>query len=338
MDRTRTLTVGAIVVVGLALLTAAAVPGIVADPGDEGPLRPGPVNVVEAPVSVGTVTGQQAELTLHTVLRHRGNPTENVTVEFRAIDTESGLLATEKAVDVGTLRGDTETEVDATLAVERQGGYRLEAIVFRNGSRVDTFSRTVRGVEALTPGYARANVSFVEDPVLEPISASVAGVENNRTTLDIGTWLTATGPNDADELTVTLIVRQAESNIVAARTTTTAGDLREGRSEMLTTSVTVPSDYNYYVDAVLTKDGVIVDTAAGVVNLDPKKTVQRNTTEQDVEFNVGDFDGSGDRRTEEPEGTARGRNRPTETATPGLGPVVAVVALVSLALLARRRE
>ena len=333
MDSQQVLAVGAAVVVVGALLAAVAVPGAVADPGDEGPLRPGPVDVVDADIATEEVTGQTADLRLYATLSHRGNPAENVTVLFKATDAESGLLEAEREVAVGDLTAEGERRVSTVLSVPREGGYELEGIVYRNGSRVDQFSRQVSGVEALTPAYATSNVSFVDDPVLEPVTVSITDAGEERTTLELGSWLTATGPSESDSLSVTFVVRQAESNVVAARETVEAGGLREGRSETVTAEVSVPSEYNYYVDAVLSRDGVIVDTAGGVVNLDPTETVERDQTREEVEFDASDFERE-DTPPDRPEGTTGG----TAASAPGFGPVVAAVALLGAGLLARRRR
>jgi PGF-CTERM protein len=331
MDSKRALAGGAVAVVALSLLAAAVVPGAVAAPDDD-PVRPGPVSVVDADIATGEITGQTAELALFATLEHRGNPTENVTVRFEATDAESGLLEASEEVAVGDLTAEGERRVSTVLTVPREGGYVLEGVVYRNGTRIDEFSRRVSGVEALTPAYARSNVSFVDDPVLEPVSVSVAEAGEDRTTLELGGWLTAKGPSEADSLSVTFVVRQAESNVVAARTTVDAGGLAEGRSEMTTAEVSVPSEYNYYIDAVLSRDGVIVDTAGGVVNLDPTETIQRNESRQEVEFDASDFE-SEETPPDRPEETEA-----TAAQTPGFGPAVAVVALLSAGLLARRRR
>jgi PGF-CTERM protein len=331
MDSNRVLAGGAVVVVAVALLAAAVVPGAIAAPDDD-PIRPGPVRVVDADIATGEITGQTAELELFATLDHRGNTAENVTVLFEATDAESGLLEASEEVSVGDLTAEGERRVSTTLSVPRDGGYELEGVVYRNGTRVDQFTRQVSGVEALTPAYAESNVSFVDDPVLQPVSVSIADAGENRTTLELGGWLTAAGPSEADSLSVTFILRQAESNVVAARTSVEAGGLREGRSEMVTTEVSVPSEYNYYVDAVLTRDGVIVDTAGGVVNLDPTETLDRDQTQQEVEFDASDFE-SEEGPPDRPEGTET-----TAAQTPGFGPIVAVAALLSAGLLARRRR
>ncbi|GAB7093057.1 PGF-CTERM sorting domain-containing protein [Halolamina litorea] len=334
MDSKRVLAGGAVVVVVVALLAAVAVPEAVASPRDDRPVRPGPVNVVDADIATGEITGQTAELELFATLDHRGNPAENVTVLFKATDAESGLLEAEREVAVGDLTAEGERRVSTVLRVPREGGYRLEGIVYRNDTRVDRFTREVSGVEALTPAYARANVSFVEDPVLEPVSVAITDAGENRTTLELGGWLTATGPTEADSLSVTFILRQAESNVVAARTTVDAGSLREGRSETVSADVAVPSEYNYYVDAVLTRDGVIIDTAGGVVNLDPSETIDRNETRREVEFDASDFEGDDGERPDRPETT----DAETAVSQPGFGPVVAIAALLGAGLLARRRR
>ncbi|WP_053948521.1 DUF7490 domain-containing protein [Halolamina sediminis] len=331
MDSNRVLAGVAVVVVAVALLAAAVVPGAVTAPDDD-PIRPGPVRVVDADIATGEITGQTAELELFATLDHRGNTAENVTVLFEATDAESGLLEASEEVRVGDLTAEGERRVSTTLSVPRDGGYELEGVVYRNGTRVDEFTRQISGVEALTPAYAESNVSFVDDPVLQPVSVSIADAGEDRTTLELGGWLTAAGPSEADSLSVTFVLRQAESNVVAARTSVEAGGLREGRSEMVTTEVSVPSEYNYYVDAVLTRDGVIVDTAGGVVNLDPTETLERDQTEQEVEFDASDFE-SEEGPPARPEGTET-----TAAQTPGFGPIVAVVALLSAGLLARRRR
>ena len=209
MDSKRALAGGAVAVVALSLLAAAVVPGAVAAPDDD-PVRPGPVSVVDADIATGEITGQTAELALFATLEHRGNPTENVTVRFEATDAESGLLEASEEVAVGDLTAEGERRVSTVLTVPREGGYVLEGVVYRNGTRIDEFSRRVSGVEALTPAYARSNVSFVDDPVLEPVSVSVAEAGEDRTTLELGGWLTAKGPSEADSLSVTFVVRQAE--------------------------------------------------------------------------------------------------------------------------------
>jgi PGF-CTERM protein len=95
--------------------------------------------------------------------------------------------------------------------------------------------------------------------------------------------------------------------------------------------VTVPDDSNYYLDATLWRDGVILESTRAAANLDPEETISVNETRREIEFEAGDFEtgGSG----------APDREMETETGVenqPGLGVGVALVALVGSLLAARR--
>ena len=335
MSRERLLAGSAAAVLALALLTATLAPGVLASPAEDDPVRPGPVGVEEVAVAHGDVGGATAELRLHARIDHDRNPTDNVSVRFRAYDAESGLLAAEQSVDVGTLRGDASVPVNATLRVDREGGYRLETTVFRDGRRVDRSSTEVRGMEALTPAYARTDVRFTESDVVPPVAVSVDAVDGNRTTLRVAASLTNAGDEPSEDLRVELLFRQADSNLVADRTSVDVGDIRPGRTTDAATTLTVPANYNYYVDAALYKDGVLVDSARSTANLDPRETISANRTEREVEFSVGDFAGGG--------GSDGGRmtdraDNGTAVTNPGFTAVLAVVALLAAALLARRKN
>jgi PGF-CTERM protein len=331
MNRERALAAAAAGVVALALLAAVLVPGAVADPRSDDPVRPGPVRVVDMPITPGQVGGEHATLQVTPYLQHDGPTAPNVSVQFRAVDAESGLVETTRRVAVGDIEAEGERPVPANLTVEREGGYRIEATVYSDDRRLDTAARTVSGLEALTPAYARSTVRFTDDDALPALSVAVDEAGGNRTTLAVSPSLENRGDADAEGLRVGLTLRQAESNVVAARTAVDVGTVRPGRTASPTTTVTVPAGYNYYVDAVLYRDGVVIDTARGAVNLDPSETISVNETRREVAFEAGDFEGGGS------------GGAPRRTATelssggqPGFGAGIAVVALLAGALLARR--
>jgi PGF-CTERM protein len=334
MNRETALTAGAVGVVAVALLVAGVVPGVLADPTDRGPLPPGRVDIADGlAIQPNEVSGETTTLRVETRLSHRGNTAENVTVRFRAIDAESGFVETTETVELGNLTEDGEIPVRADLTVEREGGYRIETTVFRDSERVDSGRTTVSGLDALTPAYARTSVGFTDSDVLPPVAVSVADAGDERTTLRLGASLTNRGDEPSEDLRVTVVLRQAESNLVAGRTTVDVGTIRPGRTATVDAEVAVPSEYNYYVDAVLWKDDVMVDTARTAANLDPQRRISVDETTEDVELRVEDFEDDSGRPqpTDEPQATS-------ETSSPGLGVAVAVVALLVSALVARRRS
>ena len=332
MDRNALLAGGAVGVVIVAAVTAVLVPGVLADPTDEGPIRPGPVDVTDVSIAAGPATGETVTLEIQSRIDHRGNPTRNVSVVVRAVDAESGLLATTERVPVGNITRDGETTATTNLSVPREGGYDIEVILYRDAERVDQAQRSVRGVSAIKPPYLQSTTSFTESEALPPVSFAIGDAGENRTTLDLTASLTNTGDEPAEDLSVTFVLRQAESNIVASRTTVDAGTIRAGRTESVDATATVPSGYNYYIDAILQRDGVVIDTARGAANLNPTRTISVNETTEDVELRVEDFedDGGSAGADDEPERTE------TESAAPGFGVVVALVALLATVFVTRR--
>lgn len=332
MDRVQTIAAGAGAVVVVALLVALLAPGALSEPPSE--RNPGHVDIADATIQPQAVGGQTVGLGVNTTLRHRGNPSPNVSLRLRAIDDESGLLETTKTVEVGELTGERERTVPATLTVERDGGYRIETVVYRDGRRVDTGRQRVSGLEALVPAYARTPIQFVDETTLPPLGVSVRDATDARTTLDITALLTNRGATQPADVQASVIVRQADSNLVADRAAAEVGTIDPGQTAETEMTVSVPSNYNYYVDGVLKKDGVIVDTVRTAVNLDPSERIAVNETRQEVSLEVSDFER--DRRpTEDAERMDSGAD--SESETPGFGVPVAVLAVITGGLLARRR-
>ncbi|WP_410766879.1 PGF-CTERM sorting domain-containing protein [Haloferax sp. DFSO60] len=335
MDRNALLAGGAIGIVAIALVTALVVPGVLADPTDDGPVRPGRISVSEVSIAAGEATGETATLDIETRIDHAGNPTHNVTVLVRAIDAESGLRTTTERVSVGNLTRDGEVSAGANLTVPREGGYDIDVILYRNTERVDTTQQRIRGVEAIKPPYLRTNTEFTESEALPPVSFSIIEADDEQTTLDVGATLTNTGDTPTDDLSVRFVLRQAESNIVASQTTVDVGEVRPGRTATVDAPVTVPNDYNYYIDAVLVRDGVVIDTARGAANLNPTRTISVNETTEEVELEVSDFENNGQTDGDDDYQNEEASSR-TGTAAPGFGPVVALVALCMSVLAIRR--
>ena len=331
----RDLAGGAAVVVAVAVILAGLVPGIVATPEEDG--RPSRVGVVETTVAAGEVGGSTATLVVDSKLFHRGGPAENVTVQYRAVDLDTGLLATTEVVDVGTIEGEGEVSVPSNVTVERQGGYRLTTIVYEDGRRVHEESTEIRGVGTLQPGYATADIRFetfdgaaAEFPSVEYRIASVDETRN-RTTLNVSAYLTNAGDDPEGDVRLVVQARQVDSNIVADRAETDVTEIRPGRTATPSVSLTVPSQYNYYLDATLWRDGVVVGTARAPASLDPTETIPTNTTTRRTGLEVGDFDEDGAPREEPTEPATR-----TATGQPGFGPLVALAAIGGGLLLTRR--
>lgn len=334
--RRETLLTGGVVVVVLAMLIGAtAVPGALSEPPDD--VRESYLDLRETTIEPAAVDGQTVTLSIDARLSHRGGPAENVTVETRAIDADTGLVATTTRQSVGTIEGEREVSVRSNITVERAGGYRIDTIVYEDGSRIETGQQSVQNVDALTPAYARSSVTFQRfenaGVPLDSITYRIDSVSDNRTTLNVSVYVTNAGNTPSDDLSLRLRARQADSNVIADESTVRVGQIRPGRTEIVRTQLTVPDGYNYWLDGMLLSDGVIVGTESSPANLHPTERLQENETRQEVGFQSSDFeqDRPEGQEMDEPQQTTAGEG-------PGFTALVGLIAVLASALLTARRQ
>ncbi|AJF27028.1 hypothetical protein SG26_15445 [Haloarcula sp. CBA1115] len=335
MRRETLLTGGVVVVVLTMLIGATAVPGALSEPQDD--VRESYLDLRETTIEPASVDGQTVTLSIDARLSHRGGPAENVTVETRAIDADTGLVATTTRQSVGDIEGEREVSVRSNITVERAGGYRIDTIVYEDGDRVETGQQSVQNVDALTPAYARSSVTFQRfenaGVPLDSITYRIDGVSDNRTTLNVSVYVTNAGNDPSDDLSLRLRARQADSNVIADESTVRVGQIRPGRTEIVRTQLTVPDGYNYWLDGMLLSDGVIVGTESSPANLHPTERLQENETRQEVGFQSSDFERD---RPEE-----REMDEPRQTMAeegPGFTALAGLIAVLASALLIARRQ
>lgn len=334
--RTETALVGAIAVVVVAsLVIAVTAPGALAGAEE----TPGHARLSEATVAEAAVSPDMVTLTVTAFLQHRGGTSENLSVRVRTTHLASELHATTEEVDVEPVSGDTEVEVPVNVTVPREGGYRIEVALLSDGQSRGDLRREVRGVGDLKPPMADSSVRFhrfdrrVGNDTLPSVQTRVEGSDGDRVTLEVSAYLTNEGGAETGDLSLEFVLRQAESGIVADRTRVSLDDVPPQHTVTPGALATVPDGYNYYVDAILWKGGVIVDSARGVANLDPDESIRVNRSDEEGGLQVADF-ASDDGDTSARRG---GGITPTPVDSPGPGVAVALAALAAVALLARRR-
>lgn len=322
------------VLVGL-LVVAALAPGIAADPTEDR-TRPGHTSVRDTAFATDRVGGETVTLNVTTLLEHRGGPSRNLTVAYRMVDEDTGLVAATATRDLGDVTGDREVETHVALTVERAGDYDLLTTLYSDGRRIDTARSGVSGTENLVPAYAKSAVTFHQFAgarAIPPVQYGIERVDDGRVRVNVTAYLTNGGDAVAEDLRVQLVARQADSNVVADAATVPVGAVEPGRSATPSATLAVADNYTYYLDAVLWKDGVIVGSTRTVADLNPRRQVGPNTTE--VDLDSGDFAAE----TDEPEEPAPTEEMSTPTPSggqPGFGIAAAAAALCGAALLARR--
>lgn len=332
--RVETALVAAIaVVVAASMVVAAVVPGALAGPDGED----GRAHLDDVTISSGEVTADTVTLTTTAHLDHRGGTSENLSVRVRVTDLESELRETTREVSLDPVSGDREVTVPVNVTVPREGDYRIEVLLYSDGQRRETVSQAVRGVGSLRPPERHSSVTFhrfdrqPSEHSLPPVQFSVESVSDDRVTLNIWAYLTNVRGRETGDLEVEFVLRQAESNVVAARERVDVGEIPPSRTATPSATLTVPDDYNYYIDVILWQDGVIVDSTRGAANLDPGGSLDVNQSDGESGLQVEDF---------ERDAADRARGTATEEAedSPGFGLVAALVALLTIGAILRRHQ
>jgi hypothetical protein len=319
------------------LLVAVVAPGALAE--DDRPKAASELSIEEVTVGSERVGGETATLSINLYLRHTGAKSQNVDVVLRATGKSTGLVENTTELGVSEIDGDRELEVSGQITLERDTDYELEALIYENDRRIATRRAALRGLGTLKPAYADASLEFYEFTAADLPSVSYTVDEVGReATLDLSAYLTNNGDKPAGDVEVELTARQTDSNIVADRERVTVGTVEPGRTTTPSAKLTVPDGYNYYLDAVIWRDGVIVDTVREAATLAPNGTAPTidDSGASDDAVNLGDFDSGddfGDNDGAEPDEGSSGTG---SGGQPGFGPFAALVALVFGALAASR--
>ncbi|RKD88046.1 DUF7490 domain-containing protein [Halopiger aswanensis] len=356
MNRESALGVAA-VVVAVAAVATLALSGAIAAPETEtgAAVDRGHASLQEVTIAADEVSGETATLEVDTFLEHRGDPVENVTVVHRVTDTDTGLVTTTAERPVGRLAGANETTVPATIDVPRAGQHRIETFVFVDGTRRESTTHRVSGLESLTPAYADTGLEFHRfggDGSLAGVPAieySVKSTNDETATLEVTSYLTNAGDEATDSLEVELKARQAGSNIVADAETVSVSNVDPGETATPTAELEVPDEYRYNLDAILWLDGTIVATDRAGADLRPNSTAgdspdgNLETSDFDEEPTIEEADDSsssdGMSGADDTGGMDSDGAEDSADGTPGFGPLAAAIALgTTFALVVARKR
>lgn len=286
-----------------------------------GEITEGHAQIQDVDVSVKKVPGDTVDLKTITRIQHRGGLSRNLSVLVRAASL-NGILETKSTKKLDAVKGDKEVEVTNNLTVEREGGYRIDTILYKEGRRVDMESKRVDGVGNLQPNFATSTVKFHRFQTHPPIEYSIQNVEGNTVTLGVTSYLTNTG-NRTGDLRLILKARQSDSNIIANQKQINIGSIERGNTKTPTTTLTVPDGYNYYLDGILWNGSSIIAEQRSVANLHPTKTIDLNQTIQEIGIEVSDFETQQQRPPPQP-------TSQQQESQPGFGVIITVLAITIL--------
>lgn len=330
-----------LVAVAAVLLTATVGAAIVVPDDSTTGDPPGELHFGELTIDAAEASGETVELDLDVRLAHHGGVSENVSVELRAIDDQTGLREDKTEMAVESVEGDRELALEGSLSVDRAADYELEAIVYEDERRVAVGHSSIAGLESVEPDYADTSVAFhrFTRAPLPSVEYEIRDVVDDETTLATSAYLTNAGSETEGDLEVRFVARQADSSIVADSERVSVDGVAPGETVTPEAVLEVPDGYNYHLDAIVHHEGVIVDTAREPATLDPDGDVP----ESDDANDDGDGLETEDFRVEddaaEPMDDDFDEDERASDGQPGFGTVAALLALLlAVGLVASRRD
>ncbi len=289
---------------------------------------PSQLLIREVDVKPVEVTSALVEVNVTAYINHEGGGTKNASMLIRAISSDTGLLAAQASAPIPETEPGKTLAVSQHLKVERNGGYELKLLLFDNGSIRDSGSINLRGLDVITPTSRRSGI------VLNNIDFTVSGVSAGRVTITPDIYLENRGTEASENLKLIIKARQADSNLLADKTSSETGVISSEATAVKSVKLEVPDQYNYMVVVELWKGDIMINSWEKPVLLAPTKTVPKESAEKKVNIEVSKFVREGAPTSAPPyyPATTQG-SVPKE---PGFESLGAIIALMLVIILRRR--
>ena len=268
-----------------------------------------------------------------------------VEVEVKAYDAETNLLVATNRTKVGKIAPKKSEYTFCLLSLPKEGGYRIEVVVFENGKGILRAERKIYGLETLEPP-GTAKISLRELDFMVASVESVGGKEYAKinTTLFIDNL-----GGDVSGLKALVKARDNETRLIADRKWVELGTLKCGTTSLRYATLTVPNRRDYIVEVQVFQHGRIIKESSGMVLLSPfaNRTIVLEAQEKRVEispsFKISDFipleKGRMPYATPIPKPLIPKPERaPAPPAQPGFETLFALSALILTAILGKARK
>ena len=297
-------------------------------------------------ISPARVLSQEVVLNVTAFVDNRGGGDSGpVRLHAKAFGDATGFLLAEQETEVGVVGGDTTRAVPMTLQVPREGGVRIDVVLFEEDLGRQTASVHARNLGALQPevldtGLRVSDVDFVVRDVAPGTNRT-----GGRATIQTDLYVTNEGTQPSEDLRVQVKAREMSTSLVSDVAWVGTGAIAPGTTVIRSVNLTVPEGYNYVFEILTWRGEVIVARSEGTVQLAPtfvkpkdQEVVTENPNVRDflspthapppggAEWSSGGIAGSGNRAPS------------PEVPGPGAGlALLAALAASALILLRRRR-
>ncbi len=242
------------------------------------------LRIVDIDISPESVTSTEVALNVTAYVENRGNDCSgDVKLLLKAFDLSSGLLADQTTTPAGTIQKERTKPVSQLINVKREGGYRIEAVLFEDEEIVDKKTVKIYGIGDLDPNIYDIGVKVQEMDFL------VKNVTDFRVTIGVDVYLTNEGEFTSEDLSMLIKAREFDAGLLAGKIWTSTGIIESGTTVIQSCDITVPDNYNYVVEVLIWKNDTIVERGEGVVQLNPTRVIAKDAQVISDNVRVEDF-------------------------------------------------
>ena len=255
-----------------------------------------------------------------------GDSSKNTSLLLKAFSTRTGLLEVQTQDDIGIIdKGDTVT-ITQSLKLQKEGGYRIVAVLFEEDKRKNTGEITIYSLENLPADVQDIGIEVAGMDFL------VREVDGGRVVIQTDLYLTNEGTAASGDYQMLIKAREMDARLLADKEWMQTGSIKPETTVIRSLNLTVPNHYNYVVEVLIWSNDTIVKRGEDYVQLKPQMTVDVGTQVETKHIETSDFIVPEEAMDEVWYGDA-----PMEE-TPGFGILLGIVAILSVVLIQRRRE
>ena len=209
-----------------------------------------------------------------------------VDVLIKAYDADTNLLVASNGSKVGKIGGRETKSANTYLKLPKEGGYRLQIVVFEDGKGILRGERKIYGLSRLEPpSVAKISVReldfFVEAVEVE----SGRGKEKEYAIVNTTLYIDNLG-KDVGGLRALIKARDNETRLIADRGWEDLGVLKEGTTSLHYAELRVLNGRDYIFEIQIWQSERIIKESSGMVLLSPfvNRTVVVEAKEKTVEI------------------------------------------------------
>ncbi len=218
-----------------------------------------------------------------------------VAVLVKAYDADTNLLVASNETRVGKIGRRETKSVNTYLKLPKEGGYRLQIVVFEDDKGILRGERKIYGLSRLEPPSV-AKISVRElDFLVEAVEAE-SGREKEKEYAIVNTTLYIDNlGKDAGGLRALIKARDNETRLIADKSWKDLGLLEEGTTSLHYAELRVLNGRDYIFEIQIWQSGRIIKESSGMVILSPfvNRTVVVEAKERTIEISpkveISDF-------------------------------------------------